>query len=140
MGHALRDHKRGEHHASDDVPGEPLRPVGRHRSQAGTKRNIDSPTGRDHSPLPAIIPGESWRITPVGVEGAGHASNRRAMRWRQFSFHMLVHEPVSIVSRLGILALSVALDFRWKYVRGGQDEQRHDCGVQVGHHAVRELT
>jgi FtsH-binding integral membrane protein len=45
-----------------------------------------------------------------------------------FVFTTLIHEPASIATLLGILALSVGLDYGWKRSRPS-----HPMPVQVGH-------
>jgi amino acid transporter len=49
-----------------------------------------------------------------------------------FVFTTLIHEPASIVTMLGIVALSVVLDLWWKRVRAGRANGGMTSDVQVG--------
>jgi L-asparagine transporter-like permease len=50
-----------------------------------------------------------------------------------FVFTTLIHEPASIVTLLGIVALGVVLDLWWKRVRAGRTSGGMTSDVQVGH-------
>jgi hypothetical protein len=45
----------------------------------------------------------------------------------------LIHEPASIITLLGVLVLSIALDFGWKRVRDSRASGGMTNDVQVGH-------
>jgi len=50
-----------------------------------------------------------------------------------FVFTTLIHEPASIITLLGVLVLSIALDFGWKRVRDRRASGGTTSDVQVGH-------
>src|SRR5262249_33509025 len=49
-----------------------------------------------------------------------------------FVFTALTHEPASIITILGVLVLSIALDFGWKRVRDSRARVGTTSDVQVG--------
>src|SRR6516162_4522562 len=50
-----------------------------------------------------------------------------------FVFTTLIHEPASIITILGVLVLSIGLDFGWKRVRDKRPGDSAASDVQVGH-------
>ena len=50
-----------------------------------------------------------------------------------FVFTTLIHEPASIITLLGVLVLSIGLDFGWKRVRDSRTSGGTTSDVQIGH-------
>jgi hypothetical protein len=50
-----------------------------------------------------------------------------------FVFTTLIHEPASVITLLGVLVLSIALDFGWKRVRDRRASGGTTSDVQIGH-------
>ena len=50
-----------------------------------------------------------------------------------FVFTTLIHEPASIITILGVLVLSIGLDFGWKRVRDKRPGDSATSDVQAGH-------
>jgi len=50
-----------------------------------------------------------------------------------FVFTTLIHEPASIITLVGVLVLSIVLDFWWKRVRDSRASGGTISDVQVGH-------